>query len=324
MGWGMAKKVSEEYGEVFHYTSGPGLEGIIKSQQLWATHIMYLNDSEEYIGFFDKRLPALLERPVREAVTEVSGRPGAKKRIKSAGGVDAMIKGLKEDMRKSMRSVSLRLNEPYITAFCGSKVHQAHNDGLLSQWRGYGSGGGYAIGFRTKELEGMVQAEVEAFAYQLAGFGDVDYGGAPPHTEAAEWEAWIEKAVRELLLTNDHKATAEMGERVGALACRYKHHGFSEEAEVRIYMVPVHEDVYALGSKAGKLQPRKPTLFRSLNGTPVPYIALFGGERKLPISKVIVGPHAEKLRRVQAVELLLKANGVKADVVPSEIPYLGR
>jgi hypothetical protein len=319
----MTKKVSEEYPEVFHYTTGLGLDGIIKCQQLWATHIMYLNDSEEYVGFFDRRLPSLLETPVRQAVMEVAARPAAKERIKVAGGAEAMIKGLKEDLRKSMRRVSLRLNEPYITAFCGSKIHQAHDDGLLSQWRGYGLGGGYAIGFRTQELEEMVQAEIDAFAYQLGGFGDVDYGDDSLHPERSEWERTIEQAVRQLLLTEDQKAVAEIADRVTALACRYKHRGFSEEAEVRMYVVPTHDEVYELGRKMGKVHARKPILFRSTGGTPIPYLSLLGG-RKLPISKIIVGPHPEKLKRVQAVELLLKASGVGAKVVSSEIPYLGR
>jgi hypothetical protein len=40
-------EVSEQYPTLFHYTTESGLYGILRSQQLWATHYAYMNDSEE-------------------------------------------------------------------------------------------------------------------------------------------------------------------------------------------------------------------------------------------------------------------------------------
>ena len=42
-------KPSDIYPELFHYTTLGGLEGILKSQSLWATHYQDLNDSQEMI-----------------------------------------------------------------------------------------------------------------------------------------------------------------------------------------------------------------------------------------------------------------------------------
>jgi len=36
-----------------------------------------------------------------------------------------------------------------------------------------------------------------------------------------------------------------------------------------------------------------------------------------------VGPHPERFKRQKAVELMLEQNGIKAEVVVSDIPYLG-
>ena len=33
--------------DIWHYTDWAGLNGILKSKQLWASHILYLNDSNE-------------------------------------------------------------------------------------------------------------------------------------------------------------------------------------------------------------------------------------------------------------------------------------
>ena len=64
---------------------------------------------------------------------------------------------------------------------------------------------------------------------------------------------------------------------------------------------------------------KKPVDFRNGNGISVPYIKLFGPQSSgktihLPISRVIVGPHPDKLKRQQAVALLLKQHGVKANL----------
>src|SRR5687768_8171235 len=141
----MGKKVSEEYAELFHYTGDVGLRGIVESQQLWATNFAYLNDAEEHVGFFQRRLPILLERAIKKAVNEAVKNPVAKKEIDEDGGVETVVAGLKQDMHSSLQDAAMKINEPYIASFCGSKVSGADSDGLLSQWRGYGTQGGYAI-----------------------------------------------------------------------------------------------------------------------------------------------------------------------------------
>lgn len=326
----LAKKVSEEYAELYHYTGEAGLRGIIESQQLWATNFAYLNDAEEHVGFFEHRFPVLLERAIRRAVGEVAQRPEAKKKIDADGGVDVVVAGLKAEMAVSFRNAALKLNQPFIASFCGSKVAGADTDGLLSQWRGYGTSGGYCIVFRAKELEAMIDAEAQNFHYQFGLFADVDYGDGDDgrdHPERAELEADLENAVVQSLLTDE--PPPELAVVLATLSCRYKHWGFKEEAEVRMVVMPTNEDVYRMAHAAGDKRLRKPILFRTANGGPIPYIALFGqlvgGVReRLPISKVLVGPHPEKLKRQKAVEALLREYGIQGEVVVSTIPYLGR
>ena len=66
----MIKKVSDKYKELYHYTSAEGLQGIIQSQQLWATHIHYLNDHKEFNKFFEVPLFELMRSSIDEFVSK--------------------------------------------------------------------------------------------------------------------------------------------------------------------------------------------------------------------------------------------------------------
>lgn len=120
-----------------------------------------------------------------------------------------------------------------------------------------------------------------------------------------------------------------LGEHIAALSCMHKHRGFSEEAEVRIVAVPTNAKLFALAQTAGDKRPKKPVEFAMKQGVLVPFIMLFGRQlsgdaENLPIRRVIVGPHPDKLKRKKSVELMLEEHGIDANVTVSDIPYLGR
>jgi hypothetical protein len=108
---------------VYHYTNQAGLLGILQTGTLWATDVRFLNDSREFehtLGL--ARLLLVIKR------SEVSSAEEQKL-------IDEWIGGL--EIAKSVRV--------FATSF------SAHPD-LLSQWRGYGSDAGYAIGFGPESL----------------------------------------------------------------------------------------------------------------------------------------------------------------------------
>ena len=41
--------ISERHPELLHYTNIGGLKGIIKSNSIWATHYLFLNDTQEML-----------------------------------------------------------------------------------------------------------------------------------------------------------------------------------------------------------------------------------------------------------------------------------
>ena len=337
---GAIKSVSEEHEEVYHYTTALGLAGILRSQQLWATHIAYLNDDEEHTGFFDHRLPKLLDAPIREAVAERMRTADGRGLIESAevGGPDRAIEEFKRTLPDLARQVTLDINNPYVVSFCSGNAHHAPNDGLLSQWRGYGPDGGYAIVFDSARLEEiLLKNEGPTFEYQFANFCDVDYdfpeGQGTVHPERVKWEAEVQHAFKQFILSGGTESL-DLHTQISALSSRYKHHGFSEEKEVRIVAIPIHDEVHKeavmLAKSKGKtLMPRKPIKFRERGGILIPYLELFGDAMngptgKLPIRRILVGPHIDRKKRAEAVNSMVKQYGMSVPVVISGIPYLGR
>lgn len=110
---------------LFHYTTASGMRGILDSTRLWATNYRFLNDVSEVshgANLFESLIQERLAKAQSEIVSEFLGRT-----LRTANGFDGML-------------------DCYIACFC-------ERDDLLNQWRTYaGSGGGYALGFTTKEI----------------------------------------------------------------------------------------------------------------------------------------------------------------------------
>ncbi len=147
-----------------------------------------------------------------------------------------------------------------------------------------------------------------------------------------EWESIIHEKEDSIVFEPDTNVfegkVMAFFEPILALATRHKHGGFREEAEIRITVVTSANDQLPDDAiEPGDNRQKKTICFRPHNGMLVPYISLF--ERlddeisKLPIKKVIVGPHPDKLKRKKSIEKLLDQLQINATVVMSEIPYLG-
>ena len=110
---------------LFHYTDSSGMRGILESSRLWATNYRFLNDASEIaygMTLFESLVQARLKKGENDVVSEFLGRT-----LHTANAFEGMF-------------------DCYITCFC-------ERDDLLNQWRAYASsGGGYALGFKAKEI----------------------------------------------------------------------------------------------------------------------------------------------------------------------------
>jgi Protein of unknown function (DUF2971) len=278
-----------------HYTTFAGLQGIISSGCLWATDAAYLNDTSEITHFFDVRLKRLVAGPVR----------------------DVSVKNLK--------AKTLSMNRPFVLSLCGTTNPLVAESGLLSQWRGYGNDGGFAIVFDTAGIKDAFELEAKQHHYMHAQFGRVYYEEMEPTpTDFKECEEIVRMTIAGRRCGRFYRAVTH-------LSCFCKHWAFSEEREVRVVVVPANQEAIAADPANGRLQKTIEHFTRKNDKDDkiqVPYVELFTHKEprlpKLPIKRIIVSPHNVSDEQIEEVKGLLSEYGYnKMAVQKSKIPYRG-
>ncbi|MGQ1796999.1 DUF2971 domain-containing protein [Kocuria oceani] len=105
---------------LYHYTNTEGLMGIVGNKEIWATDVRYLNDKSELMVMLD-----FMQQRWGEKIESIE--------------IAEMITPLKQAIFSSRES------SVFVSCFC-------EEGDLLSQWRGYGSPGGYSLGFDYQSL----------------------------------------------------------------------------------------------------------------------------------------------------------------------------
>lgn len=323
------EKTSDVYEKLYHYTTWDGLLGILKTQTLWATHYRFLNDYSEIVFFRDK-LVSLILPYVSEAYEKlIEKSPHIGQRIHQEGGLRQVVQHDAEVVVDAQYRATG--HEIYILSFCGQQENPYINsNGLLSQWRGYGSGGGSALVFDTRKMEAILELEAERFEYSHVHLSDLIYSDDEGRLKAelSEDLSVIASDVRSLFdptkLTLEEKDLKGYREFVNCVS-RYKHCGFKEENEVRAVVLPTnidHEYLELAKTNNSTLKPEKARKFRDKNGLFAPYVELFDSpDIELPIERIIVGPHRDKEARAATLRVMLR--NTKIEITCSDIPYIG-
>ena len=330
-------KVSEEYKKLYHYTTWDGLVGILKNQSLWATHHRFLNDYSETLLMKDKLIEfarPIIHKVSLDVLDSLHNRQEIMQQINDNGGFEVLVDHNSsffiDGMYKTLPGDGL-----YITSFCAeSKDEYIDANGVLSQWRGYGQDGGFALVFDTLRLESMLEKEFERFDYSGGGLGDVIYSNEEDKFKSefkillSHLHGYIGHMIRCILVRKlDPYVENDETPLSAFVSCisRYKHQGFKEENEVRIYAYPaVHDETYLSLDSQDKVQlkPEKERKFRKKNGECVPYIELFDSlDQDLPIEQIIVGPHQDKETRVSALKVMFRGKDI--EIRASDIPFIG-
>ena len=325
------KNTSEIYEKLYHYKTYDGLMGIIQTQTMWATNYKFLNDYSEIILFRDKLIFLILPY-VREAYENlIKEPPHIEQSINQIGGIGQVVQ---HDTEVFVEAQYRATGEGiYIVSFCGKhKNPHVNSNGLLSQWRGYGTGGGFALVFNTKTLEEMLEMEVKKHEYSAVHLSDIVYSddGKRLKEELSDDLSIIADDVKRFFHRDNssEKDKAEIFKGYYSFVnciSRYKHYGFREENEVRIVALPtvLDQEMLKLARSEGvTLKPEKESKFRKDKGQHIPYIKLFNSiDIDLPIEQIIVGPHKDKETRAAALRVMLRKTSI--EIACSDIPYLG-
>jgi hypothetical protein len=307
---------------IFHYTDARGLIGIIKSAALYATDYRYLNDSTEG-GEIRKLLLPILEAETAKITARL-----VDEKLLSAGfykehgeqGHRLQAEGLYRAIVRAANNVS----PVFVSSFCrhdeGTEVFE---DGLLSQWRGYASGGGFAIEFDEDGIDNLAKQEAEKYA--VVGFRteDVLYDRFERAFDTKDYEGLAGSMIAEIFDGRDishitgKKDVDRAMTKFLTVAPFLKNVGFREEREYRLMTSGIRSAHIPDGEK----REQKEIKYRDRDGLVVPYIELFSTlDDQLPIKSIIVGPHAHQELQEEAVKMLVESNP-KVKVRRSQIPF---
>lgn len=299
---------------LYHYTTVEGLLGIVRSRSLWVTDVEFMNDAQELRFGRPELRAALVERADRLCP------PGSED-----GGPDCSKATL-------LRSAAEHLDQPggifasrqwhavYVACFCES-------EDLLSQWRGYGASGGFAIGFRRSSLEALEHAARSSLDERLAtllagsqeGVEHPSSPGTPTDIRLARvsyGDEAVDRVVADVLSRIAQEPTDHPGAEghyrsktvlLPSLAT-IKHGSFREEQEWRLI----------ISASFGEAS----VAFRSAHLGLIPYVELPLPERA--IASVVVGPGEQRELRRHGVERLLDENGLEdVEVRDTAAPFRG-
>ena len=134
---------------LYHYTTADGLIGIVSTQQLWATRAFYFNDAGEILGGIRTAQEQL--RRLQEASRDPED--GARW----------------EWLSKQLARVGTELTSMPVFVCSLSAAPD-----LLSQWRAYCRGGGFAIGLPADALSDV--AASQGFSLTPCVYSEDDHG----------------------------------------------------------------------------------------------------------------------------------------------------
>ena len=306
---------------LFHYTTARGLLGIMTTGQLWSTAYYCANDETELAAgkgvltpLFRKHTHELIDKRDSRVMT-FAGR-----------GVDPLEYG--ENFEQQVTSTALSLLSAYITCFCKTTGDEDFRHGLLSQWRGYGVDGGYALQFSRKKLLAAIDAanQADSLNYDLL---DVHYDLDNPlkaevlrHSDSyiQAYSAHLDELAQPLDFSRTTMRSPIAGLPGGPLEAllnylaHTKNTHFREERECRLSLVqPGSPETTAC----------LPVSYYDRGGLTIPFTQTpkTGFNVLRCIDWIIVGPAPRLHARFKAVTQLTRQYGPHIMVRPSHIPF---
>jgi len=311
-----AKKQRPDDGVLYHYTTAEGLKGIIENEELWATSAYYMNDSAEILYGY-RLLDLAIENWLKQR------NPPE----------DSISRGFAESLRRYFGHDALERNvitPIYLTCFC-------EESNLLSQWRAYGSSGGYNIGFNVV-AEGIVYGLKPEPRVYTSRCVKVEYDRDKQICRVMEildsvLPIFDEREVTDAVRSIDPLSPLGFAQLSGIVqemlveeSIGFKDAAFTVEKEWRF--VVRSRELLKQGVDDGD-HTNLPIHFRTARGQLVPFVKLkpskapmplIGDGRKLPIASVRCGPAGDRISAWMAVRYLLDGKGYKsARVDRSEI-----
>jgi hypothetical protein len=325
--WTVDESLIKCHPEVHHYTTRSGLEGICKTNSLWAIHFSNLSDSSEIV-LLKKPLETALATLFKPQIIERQRESfSVRRHVAKKGGLEFVACELAQRFVEANYVTAFTggklspFTEPFICSFCSHANDHSYEqkNGLLSQWRGYGR---YALVFDTRQLDALLEREWRAHLWAGLAIEQVVYFDGPEILEK-EFSKLLESSTTFMSRNLNGESCSDMDlfTPFCSAAPLLKHRGFREEREVRIVACPHSERALADRGKRKELLDRPPLKEVHGQGNSKRHVALFDTlNATLPIKRIIVGPGANQREDYEFARSVVSD---RAPIVISETPFIG-
>jgi len=305
---------------LFHYTTANGLIGIFDTNEIWGTAYYCANDESELaVG---KGVLAPLFRSATHKLIEAND---PRVLTFAQRGVD--VREYADHFEQQIAGMALSSLCAYTTCFCKPTSQEDFLHGLLSQWRGYGLDGGYALHFSRKKLLAAIENanNVDELNYELQ---DVHYTVENPmkaevlrhkDTFVNEYMSFLDELAEPLNLNKRTMRNPIAGLLDGPLEAfldyliHTKNEHFGEERECRLSIIQL------VSASASSL----PILYFNRGGLLVPYAKTPRSNFNILdcIEWIIIGPGPRMGARFKSVSQMVRQSGREIKVRASHIPF---
>jgi hypothetical protein len=286
---------------LFHYTTFEGLKGILEENCFRANDAYTTNDSQEIVHGIN-----LINRYLDESVE----KEAIKEKVREF--TDDLIG--KERPDKLARGVFLTCFSSYDED--ADKNSYDFNNGLLSQWRGYGLKQGYALKFDSDLLLKAFESESRKDKKDAVHTsGDVTYCNIEDFLDKEDNKKSFGEMTKSIgkFKTNpsgfsESREEQELFESILKICFHNKHEGFSEEREHRV--------VKAIWENKESIKKYDVFFYEGCGGLVRSYVKILEGKPRMALKEIIVGPSPNKeINKIQ-IESFLKQIGseIRPDV----------
>ena len=284
-----AERLTKDPPLLAHYTSIKVLENILRSNEIWFSNPLFMNDMQE----------------LRFGLNAGRSLFSNAELLKKAGGSDSRAATLQHSFAHYFQEFDNQdAFDTYV--FCLSEHEKANTDGVLSMWRGYGQhGNGVALVFDTGSLTWVPTSPLIVSKVSYASDEDrISELNALLHH-------WAEIVSSVSLPYNKLYVAAYVAfAAIKTFALTAKHKGFAEEAEWRVIYYPERDRVgllkrflgYHVGERG--VEPKLKYPVGHIAGVSGPDLVL---ERI--VERIILGPTVSSPLAKRSVERMLESIG---------------
>lgn len=293
---------------VFHYTTSDGLLGILQENELWASHILFLNDTSEMVY-------------TRELTIDSSCHLQQKNLI--SGRFHELICTTVSDL-----DTQDQISPPELYVFSVS-----FDGDSVPIWRQYSDRNGYNIELEWWIFQQKFQGDDAPFEFE---FGQVEYSESKQRKILENdlikvyelWREYIDQGLGRQLA--DEHVQSYLNWRITYYSVFMKHPSFKHEREFRCVFSPKNVNPFDSSETEYKIY------YRSHKGMIIPYIKVFIDKSpwsekgmparrvKLPIQSIRIAPVLQFDDLKKGIEHLFMSSGHKGPVLKSKIPPLRR